>query len=100
MARDAPSTTRSIGTTTLLEAGTVINMKTVEELLNYLEPEYKEKALKNAENYGCLKQRVPSISEAINGFSWCSSPEGDPYWAQLYHKYHDLEEKGISYEKS
>jgi len=75
-------------------------MKTVEELLGYLEPEHREKALRNGRNYGCLKRQVPSISEAINSFTWHDSPEGSHYWDELYTKYNDLETKELKDEKS
>jgi len=75
-------------------------MKTVEELLNYLEPEHREKALKNARNYGSSAMTVRSISEAINSFTWHDSPEGSHYWDELYTKYNDLETKELKDEKS
>lgn len=70
-------------------------MKTVKELLNYLEPEYKEKALRNAANYGALNLEVPSISDAINSFGWSSTPEGHSYWESLCEKYRMLENKEL-----
>jgi hypothetical protein len=70
-------------------------MKTVKELLNYLEPEYREKALRNAENYGVLHSQVHAISDAINSFSWSSTPEGPYYWESLYEKYRMLENKEL-----
>lgn len=70
-------------------------MKTVKELLNYLEPEYKEKALRNAENYGVLHSQVPSISDAINSFCWSGTSESHSYWGSLYEKYRMLENKEL-----
>lgn len=75
-------------------------MKTVKELLNYLEPEYREKALRNAENQEVLHSQARFISEAINSFGWSSSPESHLYWESLYEKYRMLENKEISHEKS
>ena len=75
-------------------------MKTVQELLGYLEPEHREKALNNARNYGSLVVGVRSISDAINSFAWAASPEGSYYWDELYAKYHILENKELKDEKS
>ena len=62
-------------------------MKTVKELLNYLEPEIKEKALKNAEDQNTLNNEVRYIAEAINSFAWCRTPEGDQFWNPIYEEY-------------
>ena len=70
-------------------------MKTVKELLNYLEPEYREKALRNAQNYGVLHSQVRFISDAINSFGWSSSPESHSYWENIYEKYRMLENKEL-----
>ena len=75
--------------------GIAINMKTVKELLNYLEPQHKEKALRNAANYGSLETKTDTISEAINSFRWMGTPEGDSYWSEVYHKYENIETKQL-----
>ena len=70
-------------------------MKTVKELLNYLEPEYREKALRNAENHGVLHVHFYAISDAVNSFGWSSTPEGHLYWESLFEKYRMLENKEL-----
>ena len=70
-------------------------MKTVKELLNYLEPQHKEKALRNAADYGILEEKTDTISNAINSFNWMDTPEGDSYWAEVYHKYENIETKQL-----
>lgn len=67
-------------------------MKTVEELLGYLEPEIKEKALKNAEDQQMLDCKVKYIAAAIDSFAWSHTPEGDQFWNPIYDKYAKIED--------
>lgn len=62
-------------------------MKTVKELLNYLEPQIKEKALKNAEDQNTLNKEVKCIAAAIDSFCWSHTPESDQFWSPIYEEY-------------
>lgn len=66
-------------------------MKTVKELLNYVEPEIKEKALRNAELQDTLDMKAKSIAQAINSFCWSDTPQGDQFWNPIYDKYAKIE---------
>lgn len=67
-------------------------MKTVKELLNHLDPEIKEKALKNAEDQQMLDCKVKYIAAAIDSFAWAHTPEGDQFWSPIYDKYAKIED--------
>jgi len=67
-------------------------MKKVKDLLEYLEPEIKEKALRNAKDQDTLDNKVVCIAAAIDSFNWALTSEGNEFWSPIYEKYAKIED--------